>query len=405
MKKIELLAPAGDLQRAKVAIHYGADAIYLGGKKYSLRSRASNFDLSDIAEICDYAKNYGAHVHVTVNMIPHEGDLDGIEEYLIQLEECGVTAIIVASMAIVSIAKRVAPSLEIHLSTQMSTTNSKSIEFFKQMGVDRVVLARECSLDDIHQISKVSELPLEVFIHGGMCVNYSGRCTLSNAMTYRDANRGGCAQSCRWKYHFYAGAEKVSDDDILFSMSSKDLMAYKYIPDLLRNHVASLKIEGRMKSMYYIATLVKTYRQLIDEIDENNNDLSEERINYYANEFSKAENRPTSFGFLNNLPSAKDHLYGVNGAGVTHDFVGVVLNYDKESQLAKIQVRNVIRLNDELEVFGPTITNEALTIEQLFDSDMVLMDVANQPMNEIYIKIPFECSEGDMIRKRKKYDI
>ena len=295
MKKIELLAPAGDLQRAKIAIRYGANAVYLGGKRFSLRSRASNFDIPDIKAACDFAKEYGAHIHVTINMIPHNEDIDGIEEYLMQLEEIGVTAVIVASAYIIKIAKKVAPKLEVHLSTQLSSLNSETINIYKEWGVDRVVLGREVSIDDIYKIGQVAALPIETFIHGGMCSNFSGRCTLSNRMTLRDANRGGCAQSCRWKYYLIDNGEKVTDDEVLLSMSSKDLMAHRYVEDMIKANVASLKIEGRMKSEYYIAQVVKTYRKLIDEVYEKGK-ITEDRLDYYAKEFSKAENRPTADG-------------------------------------------------------------------------------------------------------------
>ena len=291
MEKIELLAPAGDLEKAKTAILYGADAVYLGGKKFSLRSRASNFDIEDIKAACDFAKKHNSSIHVTVNIIPHESDFEGLKEYLKALEEIGVKAIIVASPSIAVLAKEVASKLEVHLSTQLSITNAKSVDYFNDINPDRVVLARECTIDNIKHITKHLNIKTEAFIHGGMCVNYSGRCTLSNAMTLRDANRGGCAQSCRWKYHLYDADVKISDDDILFSMSSKDLMAVDKIYDMIEANVSSLKIEGRMKSNYYIATVVKTYRKLIDEIYETKSRPSDDRIKYYEKEISKAENR------------------------------------------------------------------------------------------------------------------
>lgn len=315
MKKIELLAPAGDLERLKIAILYGADAVYLGGKQFSLRSRASNFELADIEEGVKFAKQHNAHVHVTVNMLPHEEDLHGLEEYLKALEAIGVTAIICASPHIAMCAKKIAPALEVHLSTQHSSTNSAAIAYWKDMGIDRVVLARELSLTDIQKTAKHSALPIEVFIHGGMCISYSGRCVLSNHMTGRDANRGGCAQSCRWKYRLYDDHNPLHDERDLFSMSSKDLMAARYIPELIQANIASLKIEGRMKSAYYIATLIHAYRGLIDEVYSQKG-ISEERMEWYCNEISKAENRPTANGFYEGLPKANDHLYGVNGAGV-----------------------------------------------------------------------------------------
>ncbi|MFV0553024.1 MAG: peptidase U32 family protein [Anaerorhabdus sp.] len=399
-KKIELLAPAGDLERAKTAIRFGANAVYLGGKRFSLRSRASNFDLCDIKEACDYAKEYGAHVHVTVNMIPHDEDLDGLEDYLKELENVGVTAVIVASPSIIQVVKKVAPKLEVHLSTQMSTTNLKAIEYYKRLGVDRIVFARECNLEEVTFIAKNSPIPTEAFIHGGMCVNYSGRCTLSNAMTLRDANRGGCAQSCRWKYHLLQDEQEVSTMDNLFSMSSKDLMAAEFMYDLMEANVASLKIEGRMKSAYYIASVVHAYRKCIDEIGLTGQRLSPERLAYYVNELAKAENRPTSSGFYRGLPTYRDHLYGVNGAGVTHDFVGVVLSYDEVSKTALVQVRNVFTINDELEVFGPKIDNESFIVQSIVNGDNCKIDIANQPMTEVRVPIPFTVYPEDMIRRK-----
>lgn len=397
MKKIELLAPAGDLEKCKTAILYGADAVYLGGKKFSLRSRASNFDIEDIKEACDFARSHNANIHVTVNIIPHESDFEGIKEYLKTLEEIGVTAIIVASPAIGQIARKVASKLEIHLSTQLSITNYKSVEYFDDIKPDRVVLARECTMDEIRYITKNINTNTETFIHGGMCVNYSGRCTISNALTLRDANRGGCAQSCRWKYHLYDGENKISDDEILFSMSSKDLMAIDKVYDMIEANVSSLKIEGRMKSNYYIATVVKTYRKLIDEIYETKKRPDKDRIEYYEREIAKAENRLTSSGFYDGLPDESGHLYGVNGAGVTHDFIGVIL--DQDDDYAYVQTRNLYRLNDELEVFGPNIDNETFVVTTIIDENDENVELVNRPMSVMKINIPFKVSKGDMIRR------
>ncbi|HCY06388.1 MAG TPA: collagenase-like protease [Erysipelotrichaceae bacterium] len=397
MKKIELLAPAGDLEKCKTAILYGADAVYLGGKKFSLRSRASNFDIEDIKEACDFARSHNANIHVTVNIIPHESDFEGIKEYLKTLEEIGVTAIIVASPAIGQIARKVASKLEIHLSTQLSITNYKSVEYFDDIKPDRVVLARECTMDEIRYITKNIKTNTETFIHGGMCVNYSGRCTISNALTLRDANRGGCAQSCRWKYHLYDGDNKISDDEILFSMSSKDLMAIDKVYDMIEANVSSLKIEGRMKSNYYIATVVKTYRKLIDEIYETKKRPDKDRIEYYEREIAKAENRLTSSGFYDGLPDESGHLYGVNGAGVTHDFIGVIL--DQDDDYAYVQTRNLYRLNDELEVFGPDIDNETFVVTTIIDENDENVELVNRPMSVMKINIPFKVSKGDMIRR------
>ena len=399
MNRVELLAPAGDLKRCKVAIRYGADAVYIGGKRFSLRSRASNFDLDNIAKACAFAKDYNAKIFVTVNMIPHDEDIIELDEYLIDLEKAGVSAIIVASPYIIERCKALT-NMEVHISTQINTTNSLSIKEFEESGADRVVVARECDINQIKMITDHTDMPIEVFIHGGMCSNFSGRCTLSNAMTLRDANRGGCAQSCRWKYHLLENDEVISDDDDLFSMSSTDLVATNYIQDMINANVASLKIEGRMKSEYYIATVVKTYRDLIDEIYENKEKkLSDDRLNYYAKEIAKAENRPTNDGFLNGLPTKNHHLYGINGAGVTHEFVAYVKEYDPINKLALIESRNYFKLNDELEVFGPNIKNTKFKLLEMYDIDHNIIEISNQPMRKLYIKIDFEVYKHDMIRK------
>lgn len=403
MKKIELLAPAGDLERLKIAVLYGADAVYLGGKQFSLRSRASNFTIEDIAQGVQFAKEHGASVHVTVNMLPHNEDMHGLEEYLQELERVGVTAIIAASPAIMMCAKRVAPKLEVHVSTQHSSTNSSAANYWKKQGMDRVVLARECTLSQIQEVVKHTDVPIEVFIHGGMCISYSGRCVLSNHMTGRDANRGGCAQSCRWKYRLYDGDVQLHDEHDLFSMSSKDLMAARFIPDLIHAGIASLKIEGRMKSAYYIATLIKTYRMLIDEVYETGS-ISEQRMQYYYEEISKAENRPTGIGFYLGAPKAADHLYGVNGAGVTQEFIAYVLAYDKDTQMATLEVRNNFKGNQEAEVFGPHIPMTKFMLEALFDLDGNLLEVANKPMQVIQTKVSVPMEKDAMIRKVMKKD-
>ena len=361
MKKIELLAPAGDLERLKIAVLYGADAVYLGGKQFSLRSRASNFGLEEIAQGVAFAREHGAHVHVTVNMLPHEEDLHGLKEYLMELERIGVTAIIAASPGI--------------------------------------MMGREVTLEEIKASAAQTKVPLEVFIHGGMCISYSGRCVLSNNMTGRDANRGGCAQSCRWKYRLYEGNRPLHDEQDLFSMSSKDLMAAKYIPDLIEAGIASLKIEGRMKSAYYIATLIKTYRMLIDEIYAEGGRLSDKRMEWYYNELAKAENRPTGCGFYEGMPTYHAHLYGVNGAGVTQEFIAYVLDYEEASGMATLEVRNNFRAHIPAEVFGPNLSTTRFELQELYDMDGNLLEVARTPMQKIRTHVPLRLEKDAMIRK------
>ena len=398
MEKIELLAPAGDLQRLKLAIRYGADAVYIGGKKFSLRSRASNFDIADIEEGVKFAKKHGARIHVTVNMLPHEEDLEGLCEYLKELERVGVTAIIVASYSIMKLAKKVAPKLEVHVSTQHSSTNSSVVSFWKKEGMDRVVLGRECSLKDIQSTCKNASLPIEVFIHGGMCISYSGRCTLSNNMTTRDANRGGCAQSCRWKYRLYDNDTELHEEDKLFSMSSKDLCAIEYIPALIDAGVASLKIEGRMKAQYYIATVIRAYRMCIDEYYEKGF-VSKERMEFFKKEVGKAENRRTAIGFYEGMPKSEDHLYGVNGSGVTKEFLAYVLDYDENTKMAKLEIRNNFKAGEEVEAFGPHMENMPFITSTLYDEDGEVVEVAKTPMQILYMKVEHTLRKHDMIRR------
>lgn len=398
MNKIELLAPAGDLKRLKTAVRYGADAVYIGGKQFSLRSRASNFSLSDIKEGVAFAKQYGAKVHVTVNMLPHEEDLQGLVEYLQALEEFGVHAIICASPAIMMCAKKNAPKLEVHVSTQHSVTNSAAVNYWKSKGADRVVLARELTLAQMEAVNASSELPLEVFIHGGMCISYSGRCMLSNHMTLRDANRGGCAQSCRWKYRLYENGQPIHDEKYLFSMSSKDLMGACFLPDLIRMGIASVKIEGRMKSTYYIATLVHTYRMLIDEIYANGN-ISDEKLSWYCEQLAKAENRPFATGFYTGLPKAKDQLYGMNGAGISGEYIADVMRYDPITKTVTLKVRNKFDPGTLAEVFAPHEPVKRFVISEIYGEDGLPLETANQPMRIVKITSDISMSEHAMIRK------
>lgn len=398
MNKIELLAPAGDLERLKTAIRYGADAVYIGGKQFSLRSRASNFSLEDIEAGVAFAKQYGAKVHVTVNMLPHEDDLLGLFEYLQALENSGVHAIICASPAIMMCAKQHAPKLEIHVSTQHSVTNSAAVNYWKRKGVDRVVLARELTLSQLEAVQSGSELPLEVFIHGGMCISYSGRCMLSNHMTLRDANRGGCAQSCRWKYRLYENGKPIHDEKILFSMSSKDLMGARFLPDLIRMGIASVKIEGRMKSTYYIATLIHTYRMLIDEIYTEGS-ISDQRMDWYCAQLAKAENRPFATGFYLGMPQANDQLYGVNGAGISGEYIADVIAYDSTHKTATLKVRNKFDPGTLVEAFAPHEPLRQFIISEIYDEDDMRLETANQPMRIVKIPCDIPLSEHAMIRK------
>jgi len=393
---IELLAPAGNLEKLKIAILYGADAVYIGGKKFSLRARASNFGIEDIKAGCDFAIEHNAKIYVTMNIVPHNEDFEGLEEYLLELVNAKVTGIIISSLYYAEVAKKVAPSLELHLSTQFSASNSATLNYFQEIGFVRAVLAREVSLEQIELISKNTSLDLEVFIHGGMCVSYSGRCMLSNHMTNRDANRGGCAHSCRWNYSLFDNDNLQHQDDEYFNMGSKDLMAIKAIPKLIDLNVKSLKIEGRMKSIYYIATVVRCYRMLIDEYLEKG---KIEDFEFYEKEIAKAENRLAATGFLYNTPGVKEQLYNVRTETPTKEFIGLIIEYDDITKIATIQQRNYFEINDEIEFFGPNLKNCRMKVDKMYNIDMEEIEVARHPLEIIKIKVPYKLQYGDMIRK------
>jgi U32 family peptidase len=397
MSSIELLAPAGDLARAKVAYLYGADAVYVGGKRFSLRARASNFELSHQKEAADFAHSMGKKLYVTVNMIAHEEDLEGLESYLKELDEIHVDAIIVASLAIAQLAHRLKMNYEVHLSTQLSITNSKAMDFYKSLGIDRVVLARELDLEAISTISKSSSLPTEVFIHGGMCVNYSGRCTLSNELTLRDANRGGCAQSCRWAYELTQNDQVISKQDDPFTMGSKDLQTLDLIESLIHSNVVSLKIEGRMKSAYYIAVIVKAYRLWIDALVSHS--ATDSLKAQLIKELNQAENRATFDGFLKALPNQNGQVYVNSEEGVVQNFIGTVINVEQDSVL--VEMRNNVKLGELCEVFGPKGVNESFILTSLEDETGTQVQTANKPMAKLTMKIPCFVQVGDFIRRKE----
>ena len=393
--RAELLAPAGNLEKAKIALLYGADAVYVGGVSFSLRARASNFTIPLLKELVDFAHKLNKKVYVTTNIVFHDEDQIGLDEYLIELDNMKVDAIICSSFLIIERAKEIT-NLEIHLSTQFSVTNHALADYFFDEGIKRVVLARELSINEIKEVSKSTKADLEIFIHGGMCVSYSGRCTLSNYMVTRDANRGGCAHSCRWLYNLYHKDEIISDN-YDFQMSSKDLEITEYIPKLLDIGVSSLKIEGRMKSIHYIATVVLAYRMLIDDYYDNKlKDLS-----YYKNEIKKAENRLTSIGFLAGDTTINEQLYNYRSESPTKEFIGIVLEYLPEKKLALIEQRNYFEVNDSIEVVSPNKTFNYTKVNTLLDEDMNEISVARHPLQRLYINVEFFVKPYDLIRRVK----
>lgn len=390
----ELLAPAGDLEKLKIAILYGADAVFIGGMEFSLRARASNFTLDNIKEGADFCHKYGKKLYVTTNIIPHNDNMNALIEYLKGLEQAGVDAIIAASPYIVETAKK-HTNIPVHISTQQSVVNGHAVRFWKDLGAERVVLGRELNIDEISAITSSSDVEIEVFIHGGMCASYSGRCTLSNNMTDRDANRGGCAHSCRWNYDLYADDTLISDEKMPFSMSSKDLQTLAYIPQLIDANVSSLKIEGRMKSIHYIATVVRSYRLLMDEYLTTG---QVKDISIYEKEIRKAENRLTSFGFLGGMPKAEQQLYNLRSEEPTKEFLGLVVEYDKDTQIATIEQRNHFVKGEVVEMVGPRY-QKVFVMGDIYDTEGNLLDAARHPKQILKIHIPFEVKPYDMLRK------
>lgn len=398
VKKPELLAPAGNLEKLKVAIMYGADAVFVGGKEFSLRSQASNFTIEDIKEAVEFASSYNAHIHVTCNIILHQDNLEGVREYLQTLDDIGVTAIIVADPYIMSIAKEMKLKLEVHVSTQLSTLNLKAIDFYASMGMDRVVLGRETTYEDLKTIMEYSPVDVEYFIHGAMCIHYSGRCMLSNYLSRRDANRGGCSQSCRWYYNLYQDNQLVNQEgDMAFSMSSKDMSLIDHITELIELGVDSFKIEGRMKSLHYIATVVSTYRKLIDAYCEDPDNFIQDQ--HYRDELMKAANRALCHGFFYDNPTKEEQLFNLRDEHPTQEFVLRVLDYLPEQKLVKIEQRNYFKVGDKIEIFSPHHSNLFIEVKKLYNKDKESIDIANHPMEELYLEVNFPLDINDMGRK------
>ena len=393
MNRIELLAPAGDLERLKWAFRYGADAVYLGGEKFSLRSMAKNFTLEEIKEGVEFAHNLNKKVYVTVNIVFHEDDIEDLVDYLKKLEEYKVDAIIASDMFILDLLKENNINLEFHLSTQSSCLNKESASFFKKEGVKRVVLARECSKNDIVDIIKSTGIDTEVFIHGAMCMGYSGRCALSNYMTNRDSNRGACAQICRWVFDLYDEKEKINDKTD-FSFSPKDLSMLKFIPDLIEIGVTSLKIEGRMKSIYYLATLLSVYRKVIDDYYSGNYEYNKEDEII----LERVANRDSMPQYFDKKPGVNEQYYIGREENSNQDFLGVVLDYDKETKEIIIEQRNFFKTGDTINIFGPGKESFNLDVKYIKNEDGELVDAARHAQEVIRVPSDTEVSKYDLIR-------
>ena len=396
---IELLSPAGDFEKLKFAFLYGADAVYIGGRNYSLRANAKNFSNEEIKEAVIYAHGLAKRVYVTVNIVLHNDELDGLKEYLLYLDSIGVDGIIVSDISIMKLHKELNLKLELHISTQASILNYETALFYKNLGAKRLVLARECSKEDIKKIKESTGLDLECFIHGAMCTSISGRCVLSNYCTNRDSNRGGCAQICRWEF-VYLDKEKNKITDIPFSMTPKDLNMVPFIKEMIDIGVNSFKLEGRMSSIYYIATVILVYRRLIDKIV--NNSLDSAYTNYCLNILNRCANRESTPQFFDKLPGVDEQYYLGRQELSNQDFLGLVLDY--KDGIATIEQRNNFAVGTVVQFFGPSIDTFDYEIKEIYDEDDNLIDVARHPQMIVRLHIDKNLNKYDMMRI-KVFDI
>lgn len=406
-RPIELLSPAGNMDKLKMAIRYGADAVYCAGQAFGLRAGSANFNNEELKEAVEFVHAHGKKIYVTCNIIPHNEDLVGLEEYLQYLESIHVDAIIVADLGIFLLAKRVAPGLELHVSTQANTTNYLTTEFWKEQGAARVVVAREVSIKDIKTMRESADIEIEAFIHGAMCISYSGRCLLSNYFTTtRDANRGQCAQACRWKYSLvesnrpgeYYPIEEDQHGTYIFN--SKDLCLLKHIPELYEAGVDSLKIEGRMKSVHYVATVTKVYREAIDTY------LKEGKGWYvrdeWMEELEKISHRPYTEGFSVEKPDETAQNYGKSSNTQTHDFIGLVEGYNAEEGFAYMEQRNNFKVGDEVEFCQPHGALVHHVITKMTDENGEEITVAPHPQMKVRLYIDTPLETYSMMRRKCK---
>ncbi len=405
--KPELLAPAGNMEKGKMALLYGADAIYLGGKMFGLRAFANNFSLEEIAEIAAYAHDLGKKVYVTVNIFAHNEDINKLPAYLRSLQQAGVDALLISDLGVWSTARQVVPDMPLHVSTQANTTNFAAVRAWEQLGAERVVLARELSLAEIAEISSKTTVELETFVHGAMCISYSGRCLLSAYLTGRDGNRGACTQACRWEYNMYKLGEQKrpgeyfdleEDEHGTYVMNSKDLCLIEYLPDLMRAGVCSLKIEGRMKSVHYVATVVSVYRKAIDK-------CWSDMVNYnvpaeWITELNKVSHRQYTTGFAAKKPDRNAQVYTSSKYEQTHDFVGIVTGYDAAKKRAYFEQRNNVKAGEPLELLTPGGATMPFTLQEMQDAEGAPIDCAPHAQQKFSAASDVELLQFSLLRRK-----
>ena len=408
LKRPELLAPAGNLEKLKIALTYGADAVYIGGEEFSLRVAADNFSIDELKQGVEFAKKLNRKVYLTANIIPHNKDVDEYARYLEEVKNTGIDAVIISDLGMFDITKEVAPSLDIHISTQANNVNYRSAEAWHKMGAKRVILAREMSLEEISEIRKRTsdELELEAFVHGAMCISYSGRCLLSNYMTGRDSNQGACAHPCRWKYYLMEEQRPgeympvFENERGTFIYNSKDLCMIEHIDKLIDCGLSSFKIEGRVKSEFYVATVIAAYRRAIDSYLENPDKWVFDPV--WLDELKKVSHRDYTTGFYFGKPGGTEQHYKSSSYIRNFDMVGTVDEFDKETMTAKIIQKNRFFKGDEVEFLSPDGTFFTQKIEKISDENGVELTVANRPQSIVYIKTDKPLEKCAFMRKKRE---
>lgn len=408
MKKFELLAPAGDLEKLKIALIYGADAVYFGGEMFSLRAGAGNLSFEEMKEGLEFAHNMGKRCYMTINIFAHNEDIEPLKQYLTTIRDFGIDGFIVSDPGIIDLIQEIIPDAEIHLSTQANMTNYRTANFWYKMGVKRLVLARELTFDEIREVRKniPEDMELEAFVHGAMCISYSGRCLLSNFMIERDANRGMCAHPCRWKYSLveekrpgeYYPVEE--DDRGTYIMNSRDLCMIEHIPEIIESGIMSAKIEGRMKSVFYVATIIHAYRQAIDAYfaDPENYEFKKE----WMREVKKVSHREFTTGFYYDKPTNKDQNYQTSAYTRDYSFIGIVKGYEEETGMAIVEQRNKMNIGDTIEIFGPDIEFFEQELTEMYDLESgKAVNSAPHPQQMLKIKMDKPVKANYILRKRK----
>ena len=405
-ENFELLAPAGDLEKLKIAIIYGADAVYFGGEMFSLRAGAGNLSIDEMKEGIRFAHERGKRCYLTINIFAHNEDIGPLTDYLEQIKNIGIDAFIVSDPGIVDLIQEIIPDAEIHLSTQANMTNFRTARFWHKMGVKRLVLARELTFTEIKEIRKniPSDMEVEAFVHGAMCISYSGRCLLSNFMIERDANRGMCAQPCRWKYSLveekrpgeYYPVEE--DERGTYILNSRDLCMIEHLDKIVESGIMSAKVEGRMKSVFYVATVIHAYRQAIDAYfsDPARYEFKAE----WLTELKKVSHREFTTGFYFDKPTNQDQNYQTSAYTWEYSFVGIVKSYDSATGYAVVEQRNKMTLGDEIEVFGPDIPFFKQALESMYDAESgEPLESAPHPQQVLRIKMDQPVKENYILRK------